>query len=98
MNNEVIKEFLTKYFYNVLDKNNSIANKCNAFYDTANELHDLKKISLEENELLVESISNMIYFIIDIISKCPGLSIEINNKYKNSDYSLLRGQNETLSK
>lgn len=98
MDKEIIKEFLTKYFYNVLDKNNSITTKCNAFYDTANELYDLKKISLEENELLVESISNMIYFIIDIISKCPGLSIEISNKYKNSDYSLLRGQNETLSK
>lgn len=68
--NKVFK-YLDDYFYEMTENKRLLGVELDSFFEVANALYTLNKISLEENDLLVDSITDLIQFVIKVISTCP---------------------------
>ena len=80
-----IYNFLNNYCYEAILNNEELRNKSNTFYKPANDLLDLNRITDEEDCLITENITDYGSFIIELISNCPFVEININQQNKQKE-------------
>lgn len=80
--NEKMYNYLNNYFLNKIEKDEELGRECNSYFDSANALYDLKKITLEENDCLCDSLNGLIDFVIKLVSTCPDLFIIFTDEQK----------------
>lgn len=70
--------YLRDYFGNLIEEDKEISKECDSFFEPANALYDLKKITLEENDLICDNMCALIEFVLFTISGCPNIEIHID--------------------
>lgn len=61
----------------------NLKNKLTIFYKIADDLYENEIISLEENDLLVEGLSNFRSFLFELISNCSFIEFKFDDKNDN---------------
>ena len=86
----VINSFLSKYFDNAINKNKTLLCEFDKFFEFSNNLEKEKRITDGESNEFVNNLSELVEFVIKVVSECPYIEININDKNKNLNVEITR--------
>lgn len=88
--NKKVFDYLSNYFSNLTDNSADLREELNSFYDAANALIKLNKITLAEHDCLCYAMADLIDFVIEAISSCPDLFIILNGGNRTKSFKGLQ--------